>query len=139
MSRASDWNAQTIAEFRKNHGKVGGNFEGAPLVLLRTVGKRSGKLHVVPVMYLKDGQRYLVFASKGGAPTHPDWYYNLKAGPDIQIELGDDTIDAHAEEITGRERDALYKRQATLYPTFAEYERRTKRIIPVVALTRRKK
>jgi len=137
MSRASDWNAHTIAEFRKNHGKVGGNFEGAPLVLLHTVGKRSGKLHVVPVMYLKDGERYLVFSSKGGAPTHPDWYHNLKAHPDIQIELGDDTVDVHAEEVEGHEHDALYERQATLYPQFAEYQRRTKRIIPVIALTRK--
>ncbi len=139
MSSSGDYNAQTIAEFRKNHGKVGGYFEGAPLLLLHSSGKRSGKLRVNPVMYLKDGERYLVFASKGGADTHPDWFINLKAHPDVQIEVGDETIDVHAEEIKGLEHDSLYARQAMLYPGFAEYQRKTKRIIPVVALTKRKK
>ncbi len=90
-------------------------------------------------MYLKDGERYLVFASKGGADTNPDWYHNLKAHPDVQIEVGDETIDVRAEEITGLEHNALYQRQATLYPGFAGYQRRTKRIIPVIALTKRKR
>jgi deazaflavin-dependent oxidoreductase (nitroreductase family) len=139
MSAPVDFNAHTIAEFRKNHGKVGGYFEGAPLLLLHTVGKRSGKPRVNPMMYLKDGERYLVFASKAGADTHPDWYNNLKANPDVQIEVGDDKIDMHAQEIVGRERDTLYERQATLYPGFAGYQRQTKRIIPVVALTKRKR
>jgi deazaflavin-dependent oxidoreductase (nitroreductase family) len=139
MSSPGDFNAHTIAEFRKNHGKVGGYFEGAPLLLLHTAGKRSSKPHITPVMYLKDGERYLVFASKAGADTHPDWYHNLKANPHIRIEVGDETIDVQAEEIMGHERDTLYKRQATLYPGFAEYERKTKRIIPVVALTRKRK
>lgn len=85
---AGDYNAAAIAEFRKNRGKVGGYFEGAPLLLLHMVGKRSGKLRVNPTMYLKDGERYLVVASKTGADTHPDWYYNLKANPDVQIEVG---------------------------------------------------
>ncbi len=138
MSSPGDWNAQTIAEFRKNHGKVGGHFEGAPLLLLHTIGRRSGGPHVTPVMYLKDGERYLVFASKGGYDHHPHWYLNLKANPDIQAEIGDETLDMRAEEITGPEHDILYKRQATLYPTFAEYQRKTKRIIPVIALTKRK-
>ncbi len=137
MSRTGDFNAQNIAEFRKNHGRVGGYFEGAPLLLLHTIGRRSGKPRINPVMYLKDGERYLVFASRGGADTHPDWYDNLKAHPDVQIEVGDDTIEVHAEEIIGSEHDALYQRQATLYPRFAEYQSRTKRIIPVVALTKR--
>ena len=139
MSRAGDYNAQNIAEFRKNRGKVGGYFKGAPLLLLHTIGRRSGKPRINPVMYLKDGERYVVIASKGGADTHPDWYFNLKAHPDVQIEVGDETIDVHAEEVTGGERDILYKRQATRYPGFAGYQRRTKRIIPVVALTKRKK
>jgi deazaflavin-dependent oxidoreductase (nitroreductase family) len=138
MSSFGDFNAYTIAEFHKNHGKVGGNFEGAPLLLLHTVGKRSGKPRVNPVMYLKDGERYLVFASKGGADTHPDWFLNLKARPDIKIEVGDETIDVRAEEIKGPEHDALYARQAKLFPNFAEYQRKTKRVIPVVALTKRK-
>ena len=136
---SDDYNAQTIAEFRKNHGKVGGYFEGAPLLLLHSIGKRSGKTRVNPMMYLKEGERYLVFASKGGADTHPDWFINLKAHPDVQIEVGDEKIDVHAEEIKGTEHDTLYARQAKLYPGFAEYQRKTKRIIPVVALTKRKK
>lgn len=139
MSRPNDYNAHTIAEFRKNHGKVGGNFEGAPLLLIHTVGRSSGKPLVNPVMYLKDGDRFLVFASKAGADTHPDWYQNLKAHPDVKIEVGDDTIDAHAEEIKGREHDTLYAGWAKLYPAFADYQRKTKRVIPVIALTKRKK
>jgi deazaflavin-dependent oxidoreductase (nitroreductase family) len=139
MSRAGDYNAQNIAEFRRNHGRVGSYFEGAPLLLLHTVGRRSGKPRTNPMMYLKDGERYVVFASKGGADTHPDWYYNLMAHPDVQIEVGDETIDVHAEEITGLEHDTIYKRHATLYPQFADYQRKTKRIIPVVALTKKKK
>jgi len=137
MSRA-DYNVPIIAEFRKNHGKVGGSFEGAPLLLLHTIGRHSGKPRINPMMYLKDGERYLVIASKGGAPTNPDWYFNLKAHPDVQIEVGDDTINVQAKEVTGHERDTLYKRQATLYPAFSEYQRKTKRIIPVVALTKKK-
>jgi deazaflavin-dependent oxidoreductase (nitroreductase family) len=129
-----DWNAQTIAEFRKNHGKVGGMFEGAPLLIIHSTGARSGKTHVTPVMYLKDGSHYVVFSSKGGAPTNPDWYFNLKAHPDARIEIGDDTIDVHAEEIKGPERDRIYSKQASLYPNFGEYQRKTKRIIPVMAL-----
>jgi deazaflavin-dependent oxidoreductase (nitroreductase family) len=138
LSRPGDYNAQNIAEFRKNHGKVGGYFEGAPLLLLNTIGRRSNRLHVCPVMYLKDGERFLVFASKGGADKHPDWYFNLKAHPDFQIEIGDERIDIHADEVTGGERDALYNRQAALYPRFGDYQRKTKRIIPVIALSKRK-
>ena len=138
MSRPGDYNAQNIAEFRKNHGKVGGSFEGAPLLLLHTIGRHSGKPHINPVMYLKHGERFLVFASKGGADKQPDWYFNLKAHPNIRIEVGDDTINVHAEEVTGSERDTLYSRQAALYPRFADYQRKTKRTIPVIALTRRR-
>ena len=135
MSR-SDYNAQTIAEFRRTHGKVGGPFEGAPLLLLHTVGRKSGKPRINPMMYLKDGERFVVFASKGGADTNPDWYYNLMAHPDVKAEVGDETIDVHAEEVKGGEHDVLYGRQAKLYPRFADYQRATKRIIPVVALTK---
>ena len=135
----NDWNAQVIAEFRKNHGKVGGNFEGAPLLLLHTIGRRSGKPRVNPVMYLKDGDRYFVFASKAGADSHPDWFRNLQEQPDVRIEVGDQTIDVHAEEIRGQERNRLYERQASLYSGFADYQRKTKRVIPVVALINRRK
>ena len=86
-------------------------------------------------MYLKDGSRYLVFASKGGAPTNPDWYHNLNAHPDVRIEIGNETINVRAEIITGPERDRLYARQSSLYPQFAQYQRQTKRIIPVIAFT----
>ncbi len=131
----SDWNTGVIAEFRKNHGRVGGNFEGAPLLLIDHTGARSGKLRTNPVMYLKDGHRYLIFASKGGAPHNPDWYHNLKAHPNVKIEVGDETIDVQAEEITGPERDKLYARQASIYPQFAQYQQKTKRTIPVIAFT----
>ena len=134
MSDSNDWNKGVIEEFRKNHGKVGGHFRGAPLLILHHTGARSGIARLNPMMYLKDGDRYLVFASKGGADTNPDWYYNMKAHPDVQIEIGDETMDAKAEEITGAERDQLFNRQAAIYPTFAEYQAKTKRIIPVVAL-----
>ena len=134
MSDPNDWNAGVIAEFRKNHGKVGGYFKGAPLLLLHHTGARSGKPRTNPVMYLKDGDRFIVFASKGGADTNPDWYYNMKAHPDVRIEIGDETIESRAEEITGAERDRLYERQASTYPTFAQYQQKTKRRIPVVAL-----
>lgn len=133
---SGDFNAQTIAEFRRNHGEVGGYFKGAPLLLLYTVGARSSKPRVNPMMYLRDGERYVVFASKGGAPRNPDWYYNLKAHPGVQVEVGDEKIDAHAEEAFGAERDRLYRRQSELYPRFADYQRKTKRSIPVVILTR---
>jgi len=138
MSRTDDFNARNIAEFRSNHGKVGGMFEGAPLLLLHTIGARSGQPRINPMMYLQDGERYLVFASKAGADTNPDWYYNLKAHPDTQIEVGDATIDVHAEEILGPERNVLFERQVALYPGFGDYQRQTTRIIPVVSLTKRK-
>lgn len=112
-------------------------FEGAPLLLLNTIGARTGMLRVKPVMYLKDQNRYLVFASKGGYPTNPDWYHNLKAHPEIKIEVGDETVDVHVEEVLGSERDTLYERQSKLYPQFAEYQRKTKRVIPVMALIRK--
>ncbi len=131
----SDWNAGVIIEFRKNRGKVGGNLEGAPLLLINHTGARTGKLRTHPVMYLKDGDRYLVFASKNGAPTNPDWYHNLKAHPDVKIEVGAETIDVRAVEITGAERDRIYKQQAARFPQFAEYEKNIKRKIPILALT----
>lgn len=112
--RLNDWNVHTIAEFRSNHGRVGGQFEGAPLLLLHHMGARSGKSRINPMMYLKDGDRYLVFASKAGADTNPDWYHNLKAHPNAQIEVGDETIDVRAEAIIASERDRLYARQASL-------------------------
>jgi deazaflavin-dependent oxidoreductase (nitroreductase family) len=132
---ASDRNAPLIAEFRANHGKVGGNFEGAPLLLLHTVGARTGKPRVNPVMYLADNGRYLIFATKAGADDNPAWYHNLLARPDTTIEVGDDVLKVHATEVTGHERDERYAEQARRYPGFAGYQEKTSRIIPVIALT----
>src|SRR5260370_16955251 len=131
----SDWNTGVIAEFRKNHGKVGGQCEGAPLLLINHKGAHTGKSRTNPVMYLKDGHRYLVFGSKGGADTNPDWYHNLKAHPDVKIEVGSETIDVRAEEITGQERDKIYARQASLYPQFAQSAPNTNSTIPLIPFT----
>lgn len=137
MSQPENFNARTIKEFRDNHGRVGGGFAGAPLLLLHTTGARTGEPRINPMMYLQDGGRYLVFASKAGADTNPAWYHNLKAHPDAQIEIGDQKLDVHAVEVHGPERDTLFERQATLYPGFAGYQRGTTRTIPVIALTER--
>jgi deazaflavin-dependent oxidoreductase (nitroreductase family) len=138
MSNASpnDWNQAIIAEFRANGGKVGGQFEGAPLLLLTTTGAKSGRRRTTPLMYNTDGDRLLVFASKGGAPTNPDWYHNVRANPTVTVELGTDTFDATAVVVTGEERDRLYAHHAEQYPGFAEYQANTTRTIPVVALDR---
>lgn len=129
-----DFNARNIEEFRANHGRLGGNFEGAPVLLLHTVGAKSGEERVNPMMYLADGERYLVFASAAGADRNPAWYWNLIANPDATIEVGDQKLDVHAVELTGAERDAKYAEQAKRYPGFADYQRKTSRTIPVLAL-----
>jgi deazaflavin-dependent oxidoreductase (nitroreductase family) len=131
----NDRNARIIAEFRANHGKVGGNFKGAPLLLLHTVGARTGKQRVNPVMYLPDNGRYLIFATKGGADDNPAWYHNLLAHPDTTIEVGDRVIEVHATELAGPERDEKYAEQARRYPRFGDYQQKTARSIPVIALT----
>lgn len=138
MTEANDFNTRTIEEFRANHGRVGGGFSGAPLLLLHTVGARSGQPRVNPMMYLPDGDRYVVFASAAGADSNPAWYHNLMAHPNVRIEVGDQTIDVRADEITGAERDALFDRQAGRYPGFGGYQAKTTRTIPVVALTERR-
>jgi len=133
----ADFNAQIIAEFRANRGRVGGRFEGATLLLLHTTGAKSGTPRTNPVVYLADGGRYVVFASKAGAPTNPGWYHNLKAHPDVSIEVEDSTIEVTASEVTGSERDRLYDRQTERSPQFADYQAKTERVIPVIALTPR--
>ena len=130
----NDWNAKIIEEFRTNEGKVGGDFEGAPLLLLHTTGAKTGRPHVTPLMYLPDEERYVVFASKGGAPEHPDWFHNVVSNPDVTIEVGTSTMPARAEVISGPARDELYARQVERRPQFGDYERKTSRTIPVVAL-----
>ena len=134
----ADWNSSTIEEFRANGGKVGGYWKDRPLLLLTTSGAKSGKPHTNPTMYLRDGDRLLIFASKGGAPTHPDWYHNLRVNPHVTVEVGGETYEATASVLTGEERDRLYARQAELYPQFADYQSKTTRKIPVIALERRK-
>jgi len=136
MPDADDWNARIIEEFRSNEGRVGGQFEGAPLLLLTSTGARSGKERVNPMMYLAEGERLYVFASKAGAPTNPDWYHNLMAHPRAVVEVGADRFDVTASVVTGPERDRIYAEQATRYPGFAEYQEKTDRVIPVVALDR---
>ena len=132
----SDWNRQIIEEFRSNGGKVGGSFAGAPLLLLTTTGARSGIARTTPVMYLPDGERLIIFASKAGASTNPDWYHNLVAHFEATVEVGSETFKVTAVEVTGEERDQLYARQAALYSGFAAYEAKTTRRIPVIALQR---
>jgi len=136
MRDANDWNRQVIEEFRANGGKVGGGFGGAPMLILTTTGARTGRRHTNPVMYLPDGDRFAIFASKGGAPTSPDWYHNLVAHPRATVEVGNETFDVDARVTSGEERDRLYARQAELYPQFGEYQQKTTRKIPVVVLTR---
>lgn len=129
-----DFNQAQIEEFRANRGRLGGAFEGAPVLLLHSIGARSGHERVNPVMYMADGDRYLVFASAAGADNNPAWYWYLRAHPDAEIEIGDDRVAVHAVELRGAERDAKYALQAERYPGFADYQRRTNRTIPVVAL-----
>ncbi len=136
MSDPNDWNRKIIEEFRANGGAVGGPFEGAPLLLLTTTGAKSGRAHTTPVMYLADGDRYVVFASKAGAPTNPAWYHNLRANPRVHLEVGSDAFEAQAVVLTGEERDRLYALQAERFPGFAEYQQKTVRVIPVIALER---
>lgn len=137
----SDWNANVITEFRTNDGKVGGQFEGAPMVLLHHYGRKSGQEYVAPTMYLADETDpnvIYVFASKGGAPTNPEWYRNLVAAGKGTVEVGTETYEVVVSEVTGAERDRIYAEQARRYPGFADYERKTAgiRTIPVLALKR---
>ena len=134
MSDVEDWNSKIIKEFRANEGKVGGPFDGAPVLLLHTTGAKTGRERVHPMMYLDlDGHRY-VFASKAGADTNPDWYRNLVARPDVTVEAGTETYEAAAVSVTGDDRNRIYAEQARRYPGFAEYEQKTSRVIPVIEL-----
>jgi deazaflavin-dependent oxidoreductase (nitroreductase family) len=132
----SDYNTQIIEEFRANAGKVGGSWEGRNLLLLTTTGRNSGKQHTTPMVYTRDGDRLLVYASKAGAPKHPDWYLNLEADPHVVVEVGGERYAATATPLEGDERDRQFAAQAERAPTFAEYQEKTTRKIPVVALRR---
>jgi deazaflavin-dependent oxidoreductase (nitroreductase family) len=134
MSDRHDWNRQTVEAFRANKGQVGGMWEGRPLLLLTTTGAKSGQRRTNPMMYLREGDRLFVFASKGGAPSHPDWYRNLLAHPEVTVEIGDQTCEAIAKPLTGEEHDSIYARWAEQYPQFREYQEKTSRTIPVIEL-----
>ena len=132
----NEWNKAIIKEFRENAGKVGGDFEGAPLLILHTTGAKSGKERENPLMYLPDGDDTYVFASKAGMPTNPDWYHNLVANPQVKVEVGTETYDATARVLEGDERDRIWTEQKQRFPQFAEYEKTATRTIPVIALDR---
>ena len=133
----SDWNDKVIAEFRANQGRVGGQFEGAPLLLLHSTGAKSGQERVHPMMYQAVGDGFAVFASKAGADTNPDWYHNLRAHPQARIEVGTETLDVTARVLDAEEREPIWAEQKARFPGFAEYETKTDRVIPVVMLDRR--
>src|SRR5262245_51587106 len=119
-SSPEDYNAEVIAEFRANGGRVGGMWEGTPLLILHHTGARSGRDRVTPVAYMGDAGRYVIIGSNGAAPTNPGWYHNLKAQPNITIEVGADTIEAVASEATGEERERLFRTQADRFPQLAD-------------------
>ena len=135
MSDVNDWNKKVIEEFRANEGRVGGNFEGKSLLLLHTKGAKSQQERINPVACIKDGDRFVVFASKAGAPTHPDWYYNVTANPLVSVEVGTEKFQARASVAEEPERTRLYNQMVEVMPGFDEYRRRTTRVIPVIVLT----
>ena len=127
-------NKTIIAEFRANDGKVGGQFEGAPLLLLTTIGAKSGLSRTNPLVYLVDDDRYVIIASYAGAPVSPPWYYNLKANPNVEIEVGTQRFNARAEILDDENRSRVYQRAEELMPAFTDYRNNTTRTIPVIAL-----
>lgn len=136
MSDMDEFNKGVIEEFRANGGRVGGPFEGAPLLLLTSIGAKSGAPRTTPLMYLPDGERLVIFASKAGAPSHPAWYHNLLANRSATIEVGGDTFDVDVDVASGEERERLFSQQSELMPQFADYAQKTTREIPVVVLER---
>jgi deazaflavin-dependent oxidoreductase (nitroreductase family) len=136
MTDRSNFNQTIIDEFRANGGKVGGPFDGATMVIIHTKGAKTGQPRVNPLATLTDDGTLYIFASKGGAPTNPDWYYNLVANPEVEVELGDEKFAATATVLTGAKRDEIFDRMKVIMPGFGDYEAGTSRVIPVVALTR---
>ena len=136
MSDWNDWNQAVIEEFRSNGGRVGGMFQGRPLLLLHHVGARTGIRRVTPLMYQDVPEGYAIFASKGGADTNPDWYHNLVADPRAEVEVGTETVPVQARVTHGEDRDRIWTRQKSEYPQFEDYESKTLRAIPVVVLER---
>src|SRR6266576_3958096 len=127
MSGERERNAEIIDEFRAHEGRVGGYFEGKTLLLLTTTGAKTGRTHTTPAIYLADGDRYVVFASNGGAPNNPGWYHNVRANPDVLVEVGTESFPAAAAVLEGQERDELFRRQADRDPSFDEYQARMTR------------
>ena len=136
MSEFHEWNQQIMAEFRANGGKVGGQFEGAPVLILHSIGAKSGLERTHPLMYQQVGTGVAVFASKAGQATNPDWYHNLVANPEVTVELADEAYQARARVAEEPERTRLFRAQAEKMPNFAAYEKATTRKIPVVVLER---
>lgn len=134
-----NFNETLIAEFRANGGKLSGDFEDATFLLLTTTGAKSGKQRTTPLAYIPINGRILIVASKGGAPTHPAWYWNLVAHPEVTVELGPETYLAQAVPVQGLERDTLYDEIASRLPAFADYQERTDRVIPLFELRRTQK
>ena len=137
MAEVNDQNAQIIAEFRANGEKVGGMFQGAPLLILHSIGAKSGEQRLNPMMYQAVGDAFAVFASYAGGPKNPAWFHNLVANPDASVEVGIEVVEVAARVTDGEEREAIWTTQKERYPTFAEYEQKTTRQIPVVVLERR--
>ena len=135
MNNPNDRNKTIINEFRANGGKVGGPFAGKTLLLLHTIGAKSGQKHINPVAYISDGDRLVIIASKGGAPTNPDWYYNIVANPQIEVEVGTEQFKVKASIATEPDRTNLYNKMVEMMPGFADYQKRTTRIIPVIILS----
>ena len=138
MAEVNDWNKKVIDEFRANGGKVGGNFEGRTLLLLHTKGAKSRQERINPVAYTKDGDKFVVIASKGGAPNHPDWYHNIIANPQLTVEVGTEKFEVEAKVAEEPERSRLYDMMVEVMPGFADYKVKTKREIPVIVLKRMK-
>jgi deazaflavin-dependent oxidoreductase (nitroreductase family) len=136
MSNSTNWNQPIIDEFRANSGRVGGRFEGKTLLILHTVGAKSGQERINPTAYVRDGDRLVIIASKGGAPTNPNWFHNIIAHPLVTVEVGTEKFQAQAEIANEPERTRLFNLMVEMMPGFAEYQQKTTRVIPVITLTR---
>jgi deazaflavin-dependent oxidoreductase (nitroreductase family) len=136
MAAMTEFNRKIMEEFHANGGKVGGQFAGAPMLLLTTTGAKTGRSFTTPLVYSKDGDRFVIIASKAGAPTNPAWYHNLLAHPTVTVEIGTDSFQVKATPAKGDERERLFNQQAKAMPAFDEYRKKTTRQIPVIILDR---
>jgi len=132
----AEFNKKVIDEFRSSGGNVGGQFKGAPMIIVTHTGAKSGRSYTTPLVYTKDGSRYVIIASKAGAPNNPSWYHNLVAHPEVTLEIGAEKFKARAKEVKGEERDRLFAAQAKMMPQFNDYAKKTARKIPVFVLER---